>query len=109
MSTHPITDIHDTEKEAKKSIEDAKKQNQKQILDTREKEEKKFTEFEEGEKTAGKEKIMKAKEEASKICKDKLASGEKEINTMTKNAGQREDQAIRSAVKSFSDYVGVSA
>ncbi len=109
MSTHPITDIHDTEKEAKKAIEDAKKRNDKMILSAKEKEEKTFGEFVDGEKTTGKEKIKAAKEEASKICKDELSSGEKEINTSLKEASLRKDQAVRTATKAFTEHLGISA
>lgn len=108
MSTHPITDIHDTEKEALKMIEEAKKRNQNKIIQTRELEEKKFEQFEEEGKTAGKEKLAEAKEAAAKICKEKLSIGEKEIQTMIKAAEQRQEQGVRNGLKAFGDYVNVA-
>ncbi len=56
MTTHPITDIHDTEKEAKKMIEEAKKRNDKMVIDAKEKSQKEFEDFVDTEKKAGKEK-----------------------------------------------------
>ncbi len=88
-------------------IEEAKKRNHQQIINTREAEEKKFEQFEEEGKKAGKEKISTAREEASKICKEKLSGGEKEIQTMKQQAEQRQDQAVRTSVKAFTDYVGI--
>lgn len=107
MSAHPITDIHDAEKEARKMIEDAKKRNQKKITENREKEEKDFETFLENEKTEGKKRLATAKEEASKICKEKLAGGEKEIQTLIKAAEKRQDQGVRESIKAFEAYVGI--
>ena len=108
MTQHPITDIHDTEKEAKKMIEEAKKRNDKSIIESKEKAQKEFDQFVEAEKVTGKEKITSAKAEASQICKDALSGGEREVQTLEREAGMRQEQAVRTAVKTFQEYVGIS-
>jgi vacuolar-type H+-ATPase subunit H len=108
MTQHPITDIHDTEKEAKKMIEDARKRNDKSIIESKEKAQKEFDDFVDTEKTAGKEKITAAKGEASQICKEALSGGEREVQTLEREAEMRQEQAVRTAVKSFQEYVGIS-
>ncbi len=105
MTKHPITDIHDTEKEAQKMIEEAKKRNDKMTIEAKEKAQKEFDEFVQTEKTAGNEKIAAAKTEASQICKDALSGGERDVKSLEREATMRKEQAVRQAVKAFQEFV----
>ncbi|MDP2624875.1 MAG: hypothetical protein Q8P27_01685 [Candidatus Peregrinibacteria bacterium] len=107
MSTHPITDIHESEKEAKKLIEESKKQNDKRVIEAREKEEKSLEEFGSQEKEAGQKKIMTAKTEAATILRDNVSKGGRENATNLKQAADRSDQAVRTVVKTFKEYIGL--
>ncbi len=88
-------------------IEDSKKRNDKMIVEAKEKSQKEFDDFVDTEKTAGKEKIATAKTEASQICKEALSGGEKEIQTLEREAEMRKEQATRQAVKAFHEFVGI--
>jgi vacuolar-type H+-ATPase subunit H len=107
MSTHPLTDIHEAEKEADQRIEKTKKNNDKSILEARDKEETALQSFIEAEKEVGMDLLKRAKKEANEMAKREMAAGEQKTIHIIKEAKMRSDQGVRCSVQAFTEYVNL--